>query len=360
MERHVAGNRDGWWLAAVISPLVLLGGWMLWPNAPAPAPTWTSSGDSARPKQTIASQWQEPDTNLVSTGVSEPADSEPTTDAEAANPEISLDRLQHALANIGINEDGELVLDEIALASLRQAFRGLENAGPETLEELKLYVEAGLAGETGAQAARVLGDYINYRKALVTAEGDWAELDNLGPREKLERTIELRRQHMDPLAASQLFAGEDAHQRYLIAMEEIRANRDLTSDQRQESLARLREDLHSGALLVDGKGTDAVENLRSARQSWESMGLSDKTQDYLEQQTLGLVAARDLTGTDAQDWQSRYDQFSRQRDTILNAGLTEAEKTRQVESLMATYFTEEEVEAASNWLPEYLKAELSD
>lgn len=357
----MAGNRDGWWLAAVISPLILLGGWMLWPDSPEPAPSWPSSGDSARPQQTIASQWQEPDESLVTSRDSEPADNQPSDEeAEAASPEISLDRLQHALANIGIDEDGDLVLDEIALASLRQAFRGLEDAGPDTLEELKLYVEAGLAGETGAQAAKVLGDYISYRKALSAAEANWAELDDLGPREKLERAIELRRQHMDPLAASQLFAGEDAHQRYLIAREEVRADHELTNEQRQEALTRLREDLHSGALLVDGKGTDAVKKLRSERQSWESMGLSDKTQDYLEQQTLGLVAARDLTGTDAQDWQSRYDQFSRQRETILHAGLSEEEKARQVRSLMTTYFTDEEVEAASNWLPEYLKAELSD
>ncbi|MFC4260775.1 lipase secretion chaperone [Marinobacter lacisalsi] len=357
----MAGNRDGWWLAAVISPLVLLGGWMLWPDSPEPAPSWASSDDSGRPTQTIASQWQEPDTNLASPQGTGVADSQPSADdAEAPDAEISLDRLQHALANIGIDENGDLVLDEIALASLRQAFRGLENAGPETLNELKLYVEAGLAGETGSQAARILGDYINYRKALAAAEADWGKLDDLGPRQKLERAIDLRRQHMDPLAASQLFAGEDAHQRYLIAMEEVRADPDLTGEQRQQALTRLREDLHSGALLVDGKGTDAVEKLRSERQKWESMGLSDETQDYLKQQTLGLVAARDLAGTDTQDWQNRYDQFSQQRNTILNAGLTEDEKARQVESLMATYFTEEEVEAASNWLPEYLKTELSD
>ncbi|GGY83679.1 hypothetical protein GCM10007071_33740 [Marinobacter zhanjiangensis] len=334
---------------------------MLWPDSPEPDPGWTSSDDSGRPEQTIASEWREPDTSINVAGESEASDTRASAEeAESAQPEISLDRLQHALANIGIDEDGNLVLDEIALASLREAFRGLENAGPDTLDELKRYVEAGLAGETGVQAASILGDYINYRKALTAAEADWAELEDLAPRDKLERAIELRRQHMDPLTASQLFAGEDAHQRYLIAMEEVRTNPDLDGEQRQQALSRLREDLHSGALLVDSEGTDAVEKLRSERQSWESMGLSDKTQDYLEQQTLGLVAARDLTGTDARDWQNRYDQFSQQRDTILSAGLSEDEKARQVESLMDTYFTAEEVEAASNWLPEYLKAELSD
>ena len=165
---------------------------------------------------------------------------------------------------------------------------------------------------------------------------------------------------MNPLTASQLFAGEDAHQRYLIEMEEVRSDPDLSGEQRQQALSRLREDLRSGVLLVDAQGSDAVENLRKDRQQWESMGLSDNTRDYLEQQTLGLVAARDLAGTDAGDWQSRYDQFVQQRNAILGAGLAEDEKARQVDELMDTYFTSEEVEAAENWLPEYLKAELED
>lgn len=54
------------------------------------------------------------------------------------------------LANKVVDEDGDLILDEITLAFLRQAFRGLKNAGPDTLDELRLYVKAGLTGETGA------------------------------------------------------------------------------------------------------------------------------------------------------------------------------------------------------------------
>ena len=56
----MASNRDGWWLVAVISPLILLGAWMLWPDPPESMPAWISPGDTARPNRTIASQWQDP------------------------------------------------------------------------------------------------------------------------------------------------------------------------------------------------------------------------------------------------------------------------------------------------------------
>ncbi len=353
-------KQDGWWLAAVISPLVLLGGWMMWPDSPAPAPEWRSGGSDDSPRQTIASEWEQPGERERPEVGQEPVASISDEAPDENRQEVNLDRLQNALANIGIDENGDLILDEVALASLQQAFRDLEGASPEALEELQRYVEAGLGGETGAQAARILEEYASYRSALAEAEAQWAEDDDLTPKQKLERTIALRREHMDPLTASQLFAGEDAHQRYLIATEEVRANPDLSEDDRRQAMDRLREDLRSGALMVDDEGTGVVEDLRAKRESWQEQRLSEQTRGYLEQQTLGLVAARDLAGSDSDDWQNRYQRFERERDSILRAGLADDEKQRQLETVMDTHFTREEVEAAHRWLPQHLREDLAD
>lgn len=361
LEKDVTGNRDGWWLAAVVSPLLLLSAWMLWPDTRESAQAWPSSSESGNGRdQTIASQWDDPPERVqpdeeveTGTGTSQQAE-------ETSPPELNLDRLQHALANIGIDEDGNLLLDEVALASLRQAFRGLEGASPEALEELQRYVEAGLAGETGAQAAQILGDYARYRNALAEAEAQWADEDSLTPRQKLKRTIELRRQHMDPLTASQLFVGEEAHQRYLIATEEIRSDPELSEEQRRQALDRARDDLRSGALLLDQQDSEVADDLRSKRQRWEELGLSDRTRSHLERQTLGLVAARDLVGSSREEWQNRYQQFEQERDSILRAGLAEDEKQRQIEALMDNHFTPEEVEAARRWLPQHLREDMAE
>ncbi|SFR83093.1 Lipase chaperone LimK [Marinobacter daqiaonensis] len=210
---------------------------------------------------------------------------------------------------------------------------------------LHQYVRAGLAGETGRQAARLLGNYVGYRQALEQAEAQWMAEQPLAPGEKLERTIALRRQHLGPLTSSQLFAGEDAHQRFLIAREEVRANRDLSNDQRQAALSRLKENLRSGALLVNSKGTSAPEDLRNARENWRKLGLSEATRLQLEQQTLGLVAARDLTGSNSWDWQQRYDHFKKERNLVLRAGLSEEEKQRQIDTLLVP------TSIATNWTP---------
>lgn len=361
LEKDVTGNRDGWWLVAVVSPLLLLSAWMLWPDTREPAQVWPSSSESGNgPDRTIASQWEDPSEPVQPEEAVESANGTDPQPEGSTPREIDLDRLQHALANIGIDEDGNLILDEVALASLRQAFRGLEGAGPEAIGELQLYVEAGLAGETGAQASQILGDYARYRNALTEAEAQWADEDGLTPRQKLKRTIELRREHMDPLTASQLFAGEDAHQRYLITMEEIRSDPELSEEQRRQAMDRARDDLHSGALLLDQQDSKVAEDLRSKRQNWKELGLSDRTRSYLERQTLGLVAARDLAGSSRDEWQNRYQQFEQERDSVLKAGLAEDEKQRQVEALVDTYFTPEEVEAARHWLPRHLREDMAE
>lgn len=360
LESKVAAKRtrDTWFLVAVVSPIILLGVWMIWPDNRQPTPVWPSSSDAGgQPPTTVASQWERSEARPVTQVQSADGGEVDQTESES-DIEASLDRLQHTLANIGIDENGDLILDEIALVSLRQAFRELEDTSPEALAELQLYVQAGLAGETGEQAATILGDYVHFRRALEQAENEWMNNGDLSPRQKLDQIIALRREHMGPLTASQLFAGEDAHERYLIAMEEVRSDPGLNVDERQAALSQLRDDLRSGALLVNSEGTSAIEELRAERESWQQLGLSDETRNYLEQQTLGLVAARELAGSETGDWEARYGRFEQERDTVIRAGLGEEEKRRQINELVNQHFSAEEQNAAENWLPRHLRTEV--
>jgi lipase chaperone LimK len=258
---------------------------------------------------------------------------------------------------MAVDKDGDLVLDEVALTSLQQAFQAVENVDGAMLEELKLYVQAGLSGETGAQAAEILEGYVRYRNSLAEAEAEWSSQQDLSPNQRLERTIALRRQYIDPVTASQLFASEDAHQRYLIAMEDIRSDTALTEPEREQALAQVREDLRRGTLLVDSSDGPIASQLRTDREHWQQLGVTDKTLRHLEQQSLGLVAARDLAGSDPHDWQRRYRQFDQEREAVLRAGLAEDEKQRQIEGLVDTYFTKPERDAAEAWLPPHLRLE---
>ena len=351
------------WLAAIAVSVFAGMAWMLWPAAETEPPQWPDHEPTSS-YSTLGRHWQQPvqtgsnANTLSATGVAPPNDLGNEDNAGASAASIDLDQLQHALAHIAVDEQGRLIFDEVALASLRRAFEQFsELSDPAMVTQLKRYVEAGLAGETGAQAAAMVGDYFRYREAKASAEALWEHQENPDPRQRLEQLAELRRQHLGPAVANQLYGGEQAHQRYLLALAELRRNPDLAETERQQLRAQLRSDLRDGKFLVDDRGTDAIRQLANDSQHWQEQGLTEDTRHYLQDQTLGLVSARSLATSQQQKnhWQQRYDQFSERRDTILRSGLTDPEKVRQIDQLLGNHFSGDELEAARTYLPPHMR-----
>lgn len=359
----MTGKKYALWLAAIAVPVFAGITWVLWPGPANESPGWPDHAPTSS-YSTIGKQWQQPASTLPQDEMKSATAAIPGTatgddERDDTAPEaIDLDQLQHALAHIAVDQQGRLIFDEVALASLRRAFDDLGAlSDPAMLEQLKMYVEAGLAGETGAQATAMLGDYFSYREARASAEAHWERQETTDPRERLERLAELRRQHLGPVVANQLYGGEQAHQRYLLALAELRQNPDLADEERQQMRAQLRNDLRAGKLLVDDRGTDALRQLSNDKQRWKEQGLGDDTRNYLQDQTLGLVSARSLATNEQQrdNWQQRYDQFNERRSTILRSGLTESEKIRQIDELLEHHFSGDEIEASRNYLPPHMR-----
>lgn len=350
--------------AVPLLALTLGGGWY-WMTLPPPTETAPPSpAETATGQETLADRWRPP---------AQPADAPETTATGDTNPvskqsgdgePFDLERLQQALSRIAIDDNGELVLDEVALMSLERAFTELgTNPDADSLGRLQLYVEAGLAGDTGRQAARIVGDYFRYRRA----EGDFeatqasnGEDSELTPRQRLEALTELRRKHLGPDVANRLYGGQEAHERYLLALEAVNTDSELSPARKREERAALREDLQDGTFFVDDRDTDVVAGLEADTRRWQQQGLSEQTRHYLRQQTLGLASSRQLAtnAQQRQDWQQRYNRFERDRQRILEAGLTEAEKQAQIGDLLGRHFSDAEIEASEAFIPEHLRTEL--
>lgn len=353
----MAHRTSAHWLALLPLLLVATFLWVLWQDRSRPAAEWPGY-PPAETQATLGSQWQSAPPLSQSTGDGPQAPKTDSTPHGNDETPVDLEALQHALALIAIDEHGQLVLDEVALVSLRRAFDEFgEAASEQSRQQLLLYIEAGLAGVTGRQAAAILDDYFSYREARRALEAHWQRHGSPDPKARLGALADLRRQHLGHTAATQLFGGEEAHQRYLLALTDLRQNPDLSTAERQAAEARLRQELRSGILLVDDRGTAAVDQLRNDQDSWQTLGLSDATRSYLTEQTLGLVSARGLA-TDLparQDWQRRYDQFYRQRQLILESGLPETDKRTQIDDALRLYFSGAELDAAAQYLPPHLR-----
>lgn len=345
------------WLALL--PLLLIAAflWVLWQDRSRPVAEWPGY-PPAETHTTLGSRWQAPDTLEQAASAGIPAAAPDAANDLALDEPLDLEALQHALALIAVDEHGQLVLDEVALISLRRAFDEFgELEDDTTRQQLLLYIEAGLAGITGQQAAGIVNDYFSYRQARRQLESQWQRQGEPDPRSRLEALADLRRRHLGHTVATQLFGGEEAHHRYLLALTELRKNSALTAAERQTAESTLRQELRAGLLLVDDRGTTAVDQLRNDQSQWQALGLSDDTRGYLREQTLGLVSARGLAVDPParEDWQRRYDQFYRQRQLILESGLPEADKRRQIDEAVRLYFSTAELDAAAQYLPPHLR-----
>lgn len=347
---------------AMLAGTAAVGVWQ-WP-VPTPNPDAQSEQFVAPESTRLGDHWRENPKPLPATVESSPAalNVGEETAAEEADLASDLDRIHEALVRVSVDAEGNLVLDELALTSLEQAFDAMGAGATDeaAIRELQQYIEAGLAGETGQQAAAIVGNYFEYRQAVATLESAPVDqgLPN-DPRERLEALADLRRSYMGDEVANELFAASQAHKRYLLELQAVRQDNDLSPEARTQKLAELRDDLQSGIFFVDDRDTDAVKRLKAASHDWDQQGISKTTQNYLKQQSLGLVASYKLAETDSQkkDWEDRYNQFESQRSRVVAAGLAEAEKQAQIEDLLRTHFSAKELKAAQGFIPKYLQAE---
>lgn len=344
--------------------LTLAGGWY-WMTLPLPTGTASPSpAVTVTGRETLADRWQPPARPAAAPEATATGDTKPAPKQAGDGESFDLERLHQALARIAIDDDGELVLDEVALMSLERAFAELgTNPEADSIRRLQLYVEAGLAGDTGRQAARIVGDYFRYRRAEADFEASLAgtgEDSELSPRQRLEALTELRHEHLGADVANRLYGAQEAHRRYLLALEAVNTDSELSPARKREQRAALREDLQDGTFFVDDRGTDVVAGLEADTRRWQQQGLSEQTRHYLRQQTLGLAASRQLASSarQRQDWQQRYNRFEQDRNRILEAGLTEAEKQAQIEELLGRHFYEAEIAASEEFIPEHLRREL--
>jgi lipase chaperone LimK len=216
-----------------------------------------------------------------------------------------------ALREVRLDEMGDVVLDNEALSALQAAFasmpRGLTT---EQLGQMQHTIRTGLPGRAGEQTAKIVANYHTYHLAqqrLKTDRGDEA-MDPAAALVQLEELAALRRQYLGYEAANKLFGQEEAYARYTLESMRVQSLEDLPQAQKDAMQAQLKSRLATGVL----------PDKPSAAQT---------------------------------EWQHRHEIYQRERQLIMNAGLSAADEIEQVESLLRSHFRPEEIERARNYIP---------
>ncbi|GAB1258836.1 hypothetical protein NBRC116494_33380 [Aurantivibrio plasticivorans] len=264
------------------------------------------------PKETITASLQKHVREDRAQKISDGAErsEEVAVDDEVPDIEFDVVDVYQGLANVELDEGGNVVLDNKARESLEDAFSGLpDNMSEEDLHELQELVKIGLPGEAGFQTADILGRYYYYR----LAQKDLPALHSATPSldsalDDYDQLKALRYTYFGKEAAEKLYGEEHLMANYTIQAMKIESNKDISAEEKQKKLQALKTEL-----------------------------------SYLEGDE--EEPAQQLDDVDA-DFQAKYSAFSTERSAIESAGLSQEQQQSEIDQLRTKYFSEDELEAS--------------
>ena len=266
------------------------------------------------------------------------------------------------LQGIRLDENGRVVPDQAAMQALEKGYSELgPDLSPQLMTELKELIRVGLPGPAGEEAAQILENYYRFRAAeaqfnqsRTAALAHSGQIQNQLPTgDRYEELVELRRSYLGKEITDSLFAVEDAQARHMFAAIAIQQNAALTPEEKQAQQAALQEQLNDRLLALGQLEPQeaAAEKVRRLRESGASSGEIQSTRESI----VGAEGARELAAADQEEalWQRRFNGFWQARRYVMQAGLDEAERDRQIEQLLDQYFSPEERDRAratsSDW-----------
>ncbi|MFL1404481.1 lipase secretion chaperone [Marinobacter sp. M1N3S26] len=171
----------------------------------------------------------------------EPEQPVETEQEEETNLPFKLEQVAGALSQIELDENGDIVLNETAQTVLEQAFLDARvTMDEQQLAELKAMIEAGLGGQAGEQAVEITEKFYRYSNAFREISDTLAvRSDPQSLRNDYEQIARLRRTHLGPELADQLYHREEQMARYTLEVMAIQADPDLTPEQRTERQQKL-------------------------------------------------------------------------------------------------------------------------
>lgn len=317
---------------------------------------WVLSGDETlvpipalnadiHDSNTIASKWQWK--NFTDTQSEPRAGNNSKTDESRPTAKVPYDAVEvyRILRSIKLDESGRVVPDQTAMQALEKGFNDLgPNLSPEAMSGLQDVIRTGLPGQAGEEAARIFENYYQYRLAEIEFSEQLA--NQLPAVDHYEQMVQLRRNYLGDEIADKLFAVQDAQARHMLASIAIQKNANLTDEEKQAQQAALQAQLNDrllalGQLKPEEAAAEKVERLRE-------QGASNADIYSTRTAILGAEGARELAAADREEaqWQSRFEGFWQARRYVMQAGLDEAERERQIAQLLDQHFGPEERERA--------------
>lgn len=286
------------------------------------------------------------------------------TVADAVAPPVAATRMPAAFVKSqeGTQPDGDLMAlaapgtaannDRVAYGELRRLFDYYLSAlGEQNLPGItqQIHTELGrrLTASQAKKARRLLGLYLNFKRALVDLEANPALAGNgvASIRQRMLAQQDLRTQYFNPQEIEGMFGFEDVMDADAVARLEISQNTKLTTTQKQQQLAALDASM-SPALRAEREASQVVTRAEQRAFDMRAQGASDDEIYRMRAQAFDASAASRLADLDREEanWKQRIATYLEARSTVLKsqANATASERQQALNQLQQSRFSEDE------------------
>ncbi len=253
----------------------------------------------------------------------------------------------------GTTVDGHLRVDAdgnlLVTVGVRHVFDYfLSTIGEENLEQIKgriaLYIAENLPHEAALQAWGILHRYLGYKRSLVGMQHPKPDGSVADLRSAMRRRNEARVSWLGEATSQAFFGPEEAYDRYTLNRMEVMRNDALSEQERQKKLANLRANLPPQISQMIRKTMGPVHAAQHVETMRQQGATPAEIREYRAQR-FGPEAAQRLAELDKRraKWQSRYQAYRQQRQSITRAGLSQQDQQAQIKALRSRLFSQDEL-----------------
>lgn len=289
-----------------------------------------------------------PDPGLNTQAAAASERSRPTAALAAALAGSAPASVEEAARLLQLGASGDVIVDVHTRGALDVLLSMLgPDASAADLQRLEDALRRSLPGEAATQAIDLVRRYEAYHRASTTQAATQAipsspeEVKSL-----LEKAQALRRQHFDDATARALFGAEEEQTRISMAMNEIQADPKLSEQEKAAKINALRESAPRDLPGLAATTSPSLQAMDTQIAALRQQGATPAQIEQVRARYLGEEAARAMTDMEAQraDWESRYQAYLQQKQTIMATGATDT--AAQLEAALRQHFKEEELAAA--------------
>jgi lipase chaperone LimK len=250
------------------------------------------------------------------------------------------------------NEHGELIIN----MKVKRLFEFYLSAmGEETLAECILRIRHALAQQLPeaelAKGLEILEGFLQYQNHIGEIKNNFSaryddQIYDLERIKEMKQTVrESRSLFLSQETSLAFYQQEDEYDDYMIKKVAIRANRELTAEQKQIEYERLNQESPAWISQQEQQAS-LINTVKTQEKSLRESGADESAIHELRVANYGEQAAQNLAALDQKraQWAARVSQYRLESESILlNANYTQVEKNQLLQDIRQQHFSGSEL-----------------